>query len=402
VSAGVTYPKGFRAAGIAAGFKPSGKPDLGLVLAADGTTAAGLFTTNLVAAAPVALGRGRLAASGGAVRAVVVNSGQANAATGERGISDAEKSTAALADLLGVPSDHVIPCSTGVIGEPLHMDVLLGALPAVVEEASEDGGDDFARAIMTTDTVPKSATADAGPVRVGGAAKGVGMIAPHLATMLAFVTTDARVAPGDLDALARERLAPAFNAISVDACPSTNDTVLLLASGAAGGDALAPAAEGWDGFADAVAAVGQDLARQLIADGEGVTHVIVIDVEGAANDDDARTIARAIADSPLVKTAAYGSDPNPGRVLQAVGSSGVAVDPARIDVAIGDVAIAVGSVIPPSYFDADGHLRRRAAAAMGGPEILLRVRVGDGSGRSRMLGCDLSYEYVRINGEYTT
>ena len=402
MSAGVTYPKGFRAAGIAAGFKPSGKPDLGLVLAADGTTAAGLFTTNLVAAAPVALGRGRLAASGGAVRAVVVNSGQANAATGERGISDAEKSTAALADLLGVPSDHVIPCSTGVIGEPLHMDVLLGALPAVVEEASEDGGDDFARAIMTTDTVPKSATADAGSVRVGGAAKGVGMIAPHLATMLAFVTTDARVAPGDLDALARERLAPAFNAISVDACPSTNDTVLLLASGAAGGDALAPAADGWDGFADAVAAVGQDLARQLIADGEGVTHVIVIDVEGAANDDDARTIARAIADSPLVKTAAYGSDPNPGRVLQAVGSSGVAVDPARIDVAIGDVAIAVGGVIPPSYFDADGHLRRRAAAAMGGPEILLRVRVGDGSGRSRMLGCDLSYEYVRINGEYTT
>jgi glutamate N-acetyltransferase/amino-acid N-acetyltransferase len=402
MSTGVTYAKGFRAAGIAAGFKPSGKPDLGLVLADPGTTVAGLFTTNHVAAAPVLLGRQRLVQSEGTVRAVVVNSGQANAATGERGLADAEKTTGALADLLGVPPEQVLPCSTGVIGEPLHVDVFLGALPGLVEKASADGGDDFARAIMTTDTVPKSATAVAGPYRVGGAAKGVGMIAPNLATMLAYVTTDARVAADELAALAREALAPAFNAITVDACTSTNDTVLLMASGAAGDEPLSVASEAWPAFAEAVASVGSELARQLIADGEGVSHVLIVDVEGAVDDADARVIARAIAESPLVKTAAFGADPNPGRVLQAVGSAGVEVDPDEVDVAIGDVSVASGSVIPPSYFDADGHLRRRAAAAMSGPEILLRVKVGSGAGRSRMFGGDLSYDYVKINGEYTT
>jgi glutamate N-acetyltransferase/amino-acid N-acetyltransferase len=403
VSVGVTYPRGFRAAGIAAGFKPSGKPDLALLLT-DGpaASAAGVFTTNRVAAAPVTVGRSRLASSGGSVRAVVVNSGQANAATGERGITDAETTTAALAELLGTAPDEVLPCSTGVIGEPLHVDVFVGALPALIDAASTDGGDGFARAIMTTDTVPKCATADAGPWRVGGAAKGVGMIAPNLATMLAFVTTDATVAAEDLGVLARTALAPAFDAITVDGCSSTNDTVLLLASGASGGEPPPPGSSVWSQLEEAVATVGADLARQLIADGEGVTHVLVIDVEGAGSDVDARTIARAIADSPLVKTAAFGADPNPGRVLQAVGSAGVPVDPVAIDVAIGDVEVATGSVIPPAYFDADGELRRRASAAMAGPEILLRVKVGDGPGRSRMLGGDLSYEYVRINGEYTT
>jgi glutamate N-acetyltransferase/amino-acid N-acetyltransferase len=403
VSVGVTYPRGFRAAGIAAGFKPSGKPDLALLLT-DGpaASAAGVFTTNRVAAAPVTVGRSRLASSGGSVRAVVVNSGQANAATGERGITDAETTTAALAELLGTAPDEVLPCSTGVIGEPLHVDVFVGALPALIDAASTDGGDGFARAIMTTDTVPKCATADAGPWRVGGAAKGVGMIAPNLATMLAFVTTDATVAAEDLGVLARTALAPAFDAITVDGCSSTNDTVLLLASGASGGEPPPPGSSAWSQLEEAVATVGADLARQLIADGEGVTHVLVIDVEGAGSDVDARTIARAIADSPLVKTAAFGADPNPGRVLQAVGSAGVPVDPVAIDVAIGDVEVATGSVIPPAYFDADGELRRRASAAMAGPEILLRVKVGDGPGRSRMLGGDLSYEYVRINGEYTT
>ena len=400
---GVTYPRGFRAAGIAAGFKPSGKPDLALLLAdGAGASTAGLFTTNHVAAAPVVVGRSRLAASGGTVRAVVVNSGQANAATGERGVADAETTTAALAALLGTTTDEILPCSTGVIGEPLHVDVFVGALPALVDAASADGGDGFARAIMTTDTVPKCATADAGPFRVGGAAKGVGMIAPSLATMLAFVTTDAAVSPADLDALARGVLGPAFEAISVDGCSSTNDTVLLLASGAAGAEPTAPGSTSWAALEGAVASVADDLARQLVADGEGVTHVLVIDVEGAPNDGDARQVARAIADSPLVKTAAFGADPNPGRVLQAVGSAGVDVDPAAIDVWIGDAVVASGGVIPPAYFDVGGDLRVRAAEAMAGLEIVLRVRVGDGSGRSRMLGGDLSYEYVRINGEYTT
>lgn len=401
MSQGVTYPAGFRAAGISAGLKPSDKLDLGLLVGEPGTVAAGLFTTNRMPAAPVVIGRTRLAATGGAVRAVLVNSGQANAATGQRGTADAEKTTAAAADLLGLAADDVLPCSTGVIGEPIHLDAMLAALPSVVEALDEGGGGDaFARAIMTTDTVPKSAQADAGAFRVGGAAKGVGMIAPNLATMLTFITTDAPVAPADLDGLARRVLQPRFEAITVDACPSTNDTVLLFASGAAA-PLVAPGSDGWRALEDAVAEVGDALAAQLIADGEGVTHVLLVDVEGAGDDVEARTVARAIAESPLVKTAAFGRDPNPGRILQAVGAAGVEVDPTSVDVWIGDTQVVAGGVIPPAYFDAD-QLRAAAASAMTAAEVPLRVRVGSGSGRSRVLGCDLTYDYVRINGEYTT
>jgi glutamate N-acetyltransferase/amino-acid N-acetyltransferase len=373
-----------------------------MLVGAPGTTAAGVFTTNRAEAAPVTLARRRLATSGGRARVVLVNSGQANAATGARGLSDAEATTASAAELLDVEPDAVLPCSTGVIGEPLHVEGFLRALPGLAGALSEEGGDAFARAIMTTDTVPKSASAESGGFRVGGAAKGVGMIAPSLATMLAFVTTDAAVASADLDRLVRETLRPRFEAITVDGCPSTNDAVLLLASGAAGGDPVVPGTPSWAHLQGAVDAVGGDLAGQLIRDGEGATHVVLVEVEGAADDADARAVAKAVADSPLVKTAAFGADPNPGRVLQAVGAAGVDVDPAAIDVSIGDVLVASGGVIPPAYFDAEGELRRRAAEAMAAPEILLRVRIGDGPGRSRMLGGDLSYEYVRINGEYTT
>jgi glutamate N-acetyltransferase/amino-acid N-acetyltransferase len=288
-----------------------------------------------------------------------------------------------------------------VIGEPIHADALLTALPTAVDALSVDGGDAFARAIMTTDTVSKQATAEAGGFRVGGCAKGVGMIAPSLATMLAFVTTDARVAPADLDALVRSHLGPAFERITVDASPSTNDTVLAFASGAAGEPAVEPGTEAWSALAEAFAAVGDALSRQLIADGEGVTHVLLIQVAGAATDDDARRIARAVADSPLVKTAVFGSDPNPGRIVQAVGAAGVDLDPAAIDVRIGEVAVVTGGVIPPAYFAA-GDLRDAATVAAKEPEVRLHVSVGDGPGSSLVLGGDLSYEYVRINGEYTT
>jgi glutamate N-acetyltransferase/amino-acid N-acetyltransferase len=396
---GVTYPRGFRAAGVTAGFKRSGHPDLALLVGDPGTSAAGLFTTNRVAAAPVHVSKARLAAGRGL--AVLVNSGQANAATGPQGVNDALGSTAAVADLLGLAADDVLACSTGVIGEPLHMVELLAALPALTQALSEDGGADAARAIMTTDTVAKTAEADAAPFRVGGAAKGVGMISPNLATMLAFVTTDAPVERSELRLLADAELKPRFNAFTVDGCTSTNDTVLLFASGAAGGEPLRPGDGRFEALAEAMGAVADSLVSQLIQDGEGATHVLLVDVEGAACDIDARRVAKAVADSPLVKTAAYGGDPNPGRILQAVGSSGVEVDPSCVDVWIGDVPLASGGTIPPAYFTSPT-LHDAAQAAMQAPEFVVRVRVGEGPGRTRVLGCDLSYEYVRINGEYTT
>jgi glutamate N-acetyltransferase / amino-acid N-acetyltransferase len=394
----VTFPGGFRAAGVTAGFKPSGHPDLALLVGDPGTTAAGLFTTNRVAAAPVHLSRARLAAGGGTC--VLVNSGQANAATGPRGDEDALASTAAAAKYLERDEGDVLSCSTGVIGEPLHMPQLLSALPDAVEALSSDGGATFARAIMTTDTVPKQAAAERGGVRVGGAAKGVGMISPNLATMLAFVTTDARVAAEDLQGLAHEILRPRLDALTVDGCTSTNDTVLLFASGASG-VAARPGATSWDAIRDALSEVGDDLVSALIHDAEGVTHVMVVDVQGAARERDARLIAKAVADSPLVKTAVFGTDPNPGRILQAVGSSGADVAPGRIDIWIGDVQVVVAGTIPAAYFEDDA-LRDAAAAQMRASEFAIRVAVGQGPGRSRAVGCDLSYDYVRINGEYTT
>jgi glutamate N-acetyltransferase/amino-acid N-acetyltransferase len=396
----VTHPLGFRAAGMSAGLKPSGRPDLGLLVGDPGTTVAGLFTTNRVAAAPVHLTRSRIA--GGHGRAVIVNSGQANAATGERGDADARTVVAAAAAALDIDVVDLLACSTGVIGEPVHVEPLLAALPILTGALATDGGSDFARAIMTTDTVDKEANADAGGFRVGGCAKGVGMIAPNLATMLVFVTTDATVARDHLQRLANEQLKPRFNALTVDACTSTNDTVLLFASGAAPRTSdVVPGSPAWDQLSGAVGVVGEALVRQLIADAEGVTHVMLVDIAGAASEQDARVIAKAVADSPLVKTAAFGGDPNPGRILQAVGSSGVDVDPSAIGVAIGGVPLVEHGVIPAAYFE-DDPLASAARVAMKEPEIRIEVSVGDGPGRSRALGCDLSYEYVRINGEYTT
>ena len=395
----VTYAGGFRAGGIVAGLKPSGRPDLGLLLGVPGTTTAGLFTTNRVAASPVRLSLALL--SGGHGRGVVVNSGQANAATGARGDDDAREIIAAAAAAAGVEPTDLLACSTGVIGEPVHLDRLLAALPELASSLSTDGGEGFARAIMTTDTVDKQATADAGPFHVGGCAKGVGMIAPHLATMLVFVTTDADVDRDSLQRLADEQLRPRFNALTVDACPSTNDTVLLFASGVADAPPVSVGSLTWDLLSAAVSEVGASLVGQLAADAEGATHVLLIDVAGADSEEDARIVARAVAESPLVKTAAFGGDPNPGRILQAVGSSDVDVDPAAIDVAIGGITLATAGTIAPAYFDDDANAQA-ARVAMKEPEIHIQVTLGDGPGRSRAVGCDLSYEYVRINGEYTT
>jgi len=395
----VTFARGFRAAAVTAGMKPSGRPDLGLLVADESRSAAGLFTTNAFAAAPVRLSRQRVSRGGG--RAVIVNSGQANAGTGLSGDNDAERSTAAAAELLGIEPDEVLACSTGVIGEPLHMDQLLAALPGLAGSLSPEGGESFAEAILTTDTVSKQARSERGPYRVGGCAKGVGMIAPdlHLATMLAFVTTDAPVPPAELRTLAAEVLEPKFESLTVDGCTSTNDTVLVFASGAAGGDLVVPGTSAWEEVSAALEEVGTSLLLQLAADAEGAGHVVLVEVSGADSASEARMIAKAVADSLLVKTAVFGGDPNPGRILQAVGASGASFLPQLVDVFIGDVQVIGGGEIAPAYWDAGV---AEARAAVREREVVIGISVGNGPGNSRALGVDLSCDYVKINAEYST
>ncbi len=394
----ITFPRGFRASGVTAGMKPSGRPDLGLLVADEARSAAGLFTTNAFAAAPVKLARRRLAH--GLAQAVVVNSGQANAGTGASGDRDAETTTAAVAEALGLDAAAVAPCSTGVIGEPLHVDAYLSAIPALVGGLSEDGGATFAEAILTTDTVAKVAAAERGPYRVGGCAKGVGMIAPdlHLATMLVFVTTDAPIPPSDIGRLATDVLEPRFESLTVDGCTSTNDSVLLFASGAAGGELVLRGTPAWDQVAEAVEEVATSLLLQLANDAEGASHTLLVEVSGAETDADARVVARGIADSLLVKTAAFGGDPNPGRLLQAVGASGVPFLPQLVEGFIGEVQVIAGGEIAESFL-LDGAAAR---AAVREHDVVVSVSLGNGPGASRALGVDLSYDYVKINAEYTT
>jgi glutamate N-acetyltransferase / amino-acid N-acetyltransferase len=395
----VTFPRGFRAAGVTAGMKPSGRSDLGLLVADEALSVAGLFTTNAFAAAPVRLSRHRVSRGGG--RAVLVNSGQANAGTGLSGDTDAERSTAAAAELLGIEPDEVLACSTGVIGEPVHMDQLLAALPGLVDSLSAEGGESFAEAILTTDTVSKQAQAERGPYRVGGCAKGAGMIAPdlQLATMLVFVTTDAPIPSSDLRTLAAEVLEPKFESITVDGCTSTNDAVLVFASGAAGGDLVVPGTSAWEDVSVALEEVGTSLLVQLAAGAEGASHAVLVEVSGAESSSEARMVAKAVADSLLVKTAVFGGDPNPGRILQAVGSSGASFLPQLVDAFIGDIQVIAGGEIPPGYWEGGV---AEARSALREPEVVIGVSVGNGPGQSRVLGVDLSCDYVEINAEYST
>ena len=385
----VTHARGFRAAGVSAGFKESGRPDLGLLVADDTCTAAGAFTTNAFAAAPVTLTMSHLV--GARARAVVVNSGQANAGTGDAGLEDASAMATAAGEALGITEEDVLVCSTGVIGPRIPLDRYRAGLPKVIAELSETGGDVFAEAICTTDTKTKQATADAGPFRVGGCAKGAGMIAPRLATLLAFVTTDAPVRPELMRRLMNERVIPVWNGLTVDGCQSTNDTVLVLASGAAGGEGDMDELE----LADAVEHVMRELARQVAADAEGATKTIVVQVDGATDREDARRVGLAVAGSDLVKTAVFGGDSNPGRILQAAGDVAVAIDPALFHASMGDVAVIDGGVV----------LTTNAAGAkppLEGPEVLISIDLGLGDGSATVFGCDLSYDYVRINAEYST
>jgi glutamate N-acetyltransferase/amino-acid N-acetyltransferase len=392
----VTYPKGFRANGVVAGLKDSGRPDLALLVADEVCSVAGLFTTNTFPAAPVQLSRARLSSL--TAQAVLVNSGQANAGVGPDGDADALASTASAAGALQVDPERVLACSTGIIGERLEVPKVIAAVPGLVAGLSAEGGTAFVEAIMTTDVKKKEARADAGAFRIGGAAKGVGMIEPNLATMLAFVTTDARVSPDALYDLAVEILKPAFESLTVDACTSTNDTVLLFASGAAGNDPVAAGTREWGEIKDGLASVAESLVLQLAADGEGANHVLVVEVEGAHTDRDARLVAKALANSALVKAAAFGGDPNPGRIVQAMGASGASFEPTTVDAWIGEALIVSAGRVPPDY---PTSAKPSAQREMKQPQIRYRVRLGDGHGKGRAIGCDLSYDYVKINAEYT-
>jgi len=389
------------ASGITAGLKPSGQPDLALLWADRPGSAAGGFTTNRMRAACVDLCCQRLAS--GIARGVVINAGQANACTGERGWRDTLAITSAVARRLGVSDEELLVCSTGVIGQPIPMEALLSAVPKLVDQLSPEGGTAAARAILTTDLVEKQlaieATIFGRRVRLGGMAKGSGMIHPDMATMLAFVACDAGVEPHRWRAMVRRALAHSFNAITVDGDTSTNDTLLAFASGDPLPDEALPALEG------GLTLLCQHLARAIARDGEGATCLIEILVEGADTDEAAARIARSVAGSSLVKAAVHGRDPNWGRIVAAAGCAGEAFDPSAVALWLGEHQLMAKGV--PLAFDraaSSGYLRKQAeeGSYLLSDTVRIRLIVGTGAGHAIAWGCDLSAEYVRINADYTT
>jgi glutamate N-acetyltransferase/amino-acid N-acetyltransferase len=381
----VTAAKGFVAAGVAAGIKASGNSDLALVATADcaAVPSAGVFTRNKMTAAPVITTRAHLEATGGHSVAVVLNSGNANAATGDKGLSDAEAMCLAVASQLGVRPEEVLVCSTGLIGIPMPIDIIEAGIPALVTNRSADGDRAAATAIMTTDTHPKEVVIDGGGFTVGGMAKGAAMLSPNMATMLAVLTTDAEATPEQLKAALVAGVANSFNILDVDGCTSTNDTVLLFASGLAGpvDDAALDAS---------VAAACLSLAEQMCGDAEGATKVVRFSVTGATDDDQALLGARYVSRSNLVKCSWYGCDPYWGRIASDLGSCGIDFDPARLTVSYGGITVCDGAI------DAD-HDSAAVAAHMAGRHLEIVAHLGLGSGEATILTNDLSHAYIDEN-----
>jgi glutamate N-acetyltransferase / amino-acid N-acetyltransferase len=424
-SLGVTAAAGFVAAGVACGIKTSGALDLALVVGDPGTVAAGAFTTNQVVAAPVTWSRRRLAASAD-TRAVVLNSGNANACTGPAGDQAVLETVRRAAGELGCAPEQVLACSTGVIGVPVDTAKLTDGVAKAARDLAVDGGRAAAEAIRTTDTVAKQAGVPGDGFTVGGMAKGAAMLAPELATagapphatMLAVLTTDAAAEPRTLRAVLAEACAASFNLVTVDGSQSTNDTVLLLASGSGGARPHA------DDLGEAVHAVCYDLAGQMLADAEGGTKVFSVHVGGAGTVEAAAAVARRVAESPLVKTAVFGGDPNWGRILQAAGAAGVGFDPALVRLEVrggpGAAGIAAGIAARPPEADADGEIVGEdapervtlvrdgaptgadASAAFAAAEIEVRLHLGGPGPWASVRAADLTPEYVRLNSEYTT
>lgn len=388
------------ALGIAmAGVRKANRKDLTVVTLAEGTSVAGVFTANRFCAAPVQVCREHLA-SGDAIRAIVVNTGNANAGTGEDGLRRARSTCAALAALLGTKPEQVLPFSTGVIMETLPNERIEAALPAALAEARADRWGEAAEAIMTTDTLPKAASRrvqiGGKTVTLTGISKGAGMIRPNMATMLGFIATDAAIAPALLQPLVKEAADASFNRITIDGDTSTNDSFVLIATHQAG-HAPITALDSADArlFRDALVSLAQHLAQAIVRDGEGATKFIAVQIDGGRDEDECRKAAYAIAHSPLVKTAFFASDPNLGRILAAVGYAGIAdLDQSTIDLFLDDVHVVESGGRRPEYREEDG------ARVMKQPEITVRVDLHRGSATTTVWTCDFSYDYVKINADY--
>ena len=390
----ITAPLGFRAAAVAAGIK-AGRPDLALIVGEGPCAAAGVFTQSRAAAAPVLVSREHLVA--GRARAIVVNAGCANAATGAQGLRDAREMAAVTAASLGLQPEDVLVASTGVIGVALPMDKIRLGIASAARRLAREGGADAALAILTTDTRPKtttlSLTLGGRPATIGAMAKGAGMIAPNMATLLAFFTTDAAVAPVLLRRALVEAVGESLNRITVDGDTSTNDTALLLASGAAGAPPIEAEGADFNTFRRGLTRAARALAEAIIRDGEGVTRIAKVRVSGAASDADADRIARTIAESPLVKTAMHGGDPNWGRILAAAGRAGSAADLSRVDIFLGDVWVAEGGA-------ARTYNEGEAARAMREDPVRIRLDLHSGPGEGWLWTSDLTHGYIDINAHY--
>ncbi|NBV69588.1 MAG: bifunctional glutamate N-acetyltransferase/amino-acid acetyltransferase ArgJ [Synechococcaceae bacterium WB4_2_0805] len=404
ISGGITAPNGFKAAGITAGLKASGKQDLALLLAPEAAVAAGVFTTNIVRAGCVDLCVERLQQSQGTARAVLINSGQANACTGDLGLIDSLRATAALADRLGLAHEEVLICSTGVIGVPIRMDLLLTAIDPLVDAlaANSEAGAAAATAILTTDLVAKSHALElqigTQLLRLGGIAKGSGMIHPNMATMLAFISCDVAVPAQQWQAMLGRAADNSFNSITVDGDTSTNDSLIAFAAG--------PQLEEqyWPLLEAGLNQMCEYLARAITRDGEGASCIIEVLVEGTETNNQARQIARTICGSSLFKTAIHGRDPNWGRIVAAAGRAGVCFDPEAVALWLGPHKLMANG--EPLNFDrptASLYLQTKGSGKyLESDQVDIHLVVGSGSGVGRAWGCDLSAEYVRINADYTT
>nr|WP_217355087.1 bifunctional glutamate N-acetyltransferase/amino-acid acetyltransferase ArgJ [Ruegeria arenilitoris] len=384
---------GVRFATVAAGVRYQGRTDVMLAVLDPGTAVAGVFTRSATRAAPVLDCQDKIGGPSDGPAAILVNSGNANAFTGQYGRASVEQITAAVSQVTGVAQNRVFTSSTGVIGEPLPHDRIVARLDELTAGLRADALEEAARAIMTTDTFPKGASAqveiDGKTVSIAGIAKGSGMIAPDMATMLVYIFTDAKVDQSALQRMLSEQTDRTFNCITVDSDTSTSDSLLLCATGALGADATGNA-----DFARALESVMLDLAHQVVKDGEGATKFVEIRVTGAASDADAKVHGIAIANSPLVKTAIAGEDPNWGRVVMAIGKSGAAADRDTLSISFGDILVAEKGWVSPTYREED------AAAYMKGQELVIAVDLGLGEGKATVWTCDLTHGYIEINADY--
>ncbi len=398
IDGGITAVSGVRAAGVHAGIKAADAKDVALIVTDVPATAAGVFTKNSVTAAPVIVCRGHL--SGGRAQAVIVNSGNANACTGEVGRANAQRMAALTAEQLGIDPNLVLVSSTGVIGQQLPMDKIESGIQAAVSALSANGGADTAEAIMTTDTHPKSVAVEVeiggASVRIGGIAKGSGMIAPNMATMLSYLTTDAKINPEMLQTALNRVVDDTYNLLTVDTDRSTNDTVLILATGHAGNtEIIAADGENYEAFCDGLLFVCTELVKMLARDGEGATKLVEVVVKHAKNRDDAEKAARAVAESPLVKTAVFANDANWGRIMMAIGKSGAAFDPYQVNVWLADYQLVKDGM--DAGYDED-----KATTLFAQDPVRITIDLCAGDTEITMWTCDYSYDYIRINADYRT